>query len=151
MRVLLDNPIKLYRDCMRLADYLAHKQGFPRDTMRATVRAPWRKHQNETDTEEIMRHREAAVRGLSNYMTYEASKGAMEGVPAEELVLRWRRSPLNFGSCQKGRASCQALDASVPREKAESWRRERLTTNDVGPCLAAGVTGSASRAEAATL
>jgi hypothetical protein len=82
MRVLLDNPIKLYRDCMRLADYLAHKQGFPRDTMRATVRAPWRKHQNETDTEEIMRHREAAVRGLSNYMTYEASKGAMEGVPA---------------------------------------------------------------------
>ncbi len=84
MRVLLDNPIKLYRDCMRLADYLAHKQGFPRDTMRATVRAPWRKHQNETDTEEIMRHREAAVRGLSNYMTYEASKGAMEGVPAFE-------------------------------------------------------------------
>ena len=76
MRVLLDNPIKLYRDCMRLADYLAHKQGFPRDTMRATVRAPWRKHQNETDTEEIMRHRESAVRGLSNYMTYEASKGA---------------------------------------------------------------------------
>lgn len=82
MRVLLDNPIKLYRDCMRLADYLAHKQGFPRDTMRATVREPWRKHQQETDPAEIMRHREAAVRGLSNYMTYEASKGAMEGVPA---------------------------------------------------------------------
>ena len=50
----------------------------------------------------------------------------LEVVPAEELVLRWRRSPLNFGSCQKGRASCQALDASAPREKAASWRRERL-------------------------
>ena len=82
MRVFLDNPLKLYRDCMRLADLLAHKQGYPRDAMRATVRAPWRQHQHETDPAEITRHREAAVRGLSNYMTYEASKGVMEGVPA---------------------------------------------------------------------
>ena len=29
-----------------------------------------------------MELREGAVRGLSNYMMYEASRGAMEGVPA---------------------------------------------------------------------
>jgi FK506-binding protein 1 len=50
----------------------------------------------------------------------------LEVVPVKELVLRWRRSPLNFGRSQKGRASCQALDASVPREKAASWRRESV-------------------------
>ncbi len=79
---LLENPLKLYRDCMRLADLLAHTQGHPRETLRATVRAPWRRHLNETDPARVMELREGAVRGLSNYMMYEASRGAMEGVPA---------------------------------------------------------------------
>ena len=82
MKFLLENPLKLYRDCIRLADFLAHKQGYPRDVLRATVRAPWRQNQGETDPEKIVDQREAAIRGLSNYMMYEASKGAMEGVPA---------------------------------------------------------------------
>jgi hypothetical protein len=82
MKFLLENPLKLYRDCIRLADFLAHKQGYPRDVLRATVRAPWRQNQRETDPEKIVDQREAAIRGLSNYMMYEASKGAMEGVPA---------------------------------------------------------------------
>jgi hypothetical protein len=78
---LLENPTKLYRDCLRLADFLAKKQGFPREALRAQVSAPWRKNQRETDPETIMRQREAAVRGLSNYMMYEASKGAFDGAP----------------------------------------------------------------------
>ena len=78
---LLENPTKLYRDCLRLADYLAKKQGFPREALRAQVTAPWRRNQHEKDPETIMRMREAAVRGLSNYMMYEASKGAMDGAP----------------------------------------------------------------------
>lgn len=79
---LLENPLKLYRDCIRLADLLAAKQGHPRETLRATVRAPWRRHQKESDPARVMELREGAVRGLSNYMMYEASRGAMEGVPA---------------------------------------------------------------------
>lgn len=78
---LLENPTKLYRDCLRLADFLAKKQGFPREALRAQVTAPWRRNQHEKDPETIMRAREAAVRGLSNYMMYEASKGAMDGAP----------------------------------------------------------------------
>ncbi len=78
---LLENPTKLYRDCLRLADFLARKQGFPRQALRAQVTAPWRTNQHETDPETIMRHREAAVRGLSNYMMYEASKGTLDGAP----------------------------------------------------------------------
>lgn len=73
---------QLYRDCLRLADFLAKKQGFPREVLRAQVIAPWRKNQFEKDPETYMRQREAAVRGLSNYMMYEASKGAMDGAPA---------------------------------------------------------------------
>lgn len=82
MAFLLANPLKLYRDCVRLADVLARKQGWPRDALRATVREPWRRHANETDPEKITKLREGAIRGLSNYMMYEASRGAMEGTPA---------------------------------------------------------------------
>ena len=82
MGFLLENPLKLHRDCMRLADFLAHKQGHSRDALRATVRAPWRTHRDERDPEKIVALRENAVRGLSNYMMYEASRGAMAGTPA---------------------------------------------------------------------
>jgi len=41
--------------------------------------APWRSFMHETDVQVYMKHRENAVRGLSNYMFYEASKGAMDG------------------------------------------------------------------------
>lgn len=78
---LLENPTKLYRDCLRLADFLARKQGFPREALRVQVTAPWRRNKFEKDPETIMRQREAAVRGLSNYMMYEASKGTLDGAP----------------------------------------------------------------------
>ena len=82
LEFLLEQPLKLYRDCMRVADFLAHKQGYPRDVLRATVREPWRRHMHERDPEKIGKLREGAIRGLSNYMMYEASRGGMEGTPA---------------------------------------------------------------------
>ena len=39
-------------------------------------------YQHETDAEKIQKLREDAVRGLSNYMMFEASEGAKAGTPA---------------------------------------------------------------------
>jgi hypothetical protein len=77
---LLENPLKMYRDCIRMADFLANKQGLPRQVLRQQVTAPWRRHQHETDEALILQHREAAVRGLTNYMMLEAGVGAKDGV-----------------------------------------------------------------------
>jgi len=82
MQFLLDNPMKLYRDCLRVADALARRQGYSRETLRANVRAPWRANQRENDEGKINALREGAIRGITNYMMHEAARGAMEGVPA---------------------------------------------------------------------
>ena len=71
---LLNQPLKLYRDCLRLADYLAFKQSVPRFALREQVRQIWRKNQFLIDTEEIQKAREAALRGLSNSMMHFATE-----------------------------------------------------------------------------
>ena len=71
---LLNQPLKLYRDCLRLADYLAHKQSVPRFALREQVRHVWRKNQYLLDAEEIQKAREAALRGLSNSMMHFATE-----------------------------------------------------------------------------
>jgi len=71
---LLNQPLKLYRDCLRLADYLAFKQSVPRFALREQVKHVWRKNQFLTDTNEIRTAREAAVRGLSNSMMHLATE-----------------------------------------------------------------------------
>lgn len=71
---LLNQPLKLYRDCLRLADYLAHKQSVPRFALREQVRQVWRKNQYLFDAEEIQKAREAALRGLSNSMMHFATE-----------------------------------------------------------------------------
>ena len=71
---LLNQPLKLYRDCLRLADYLAFKQSVPRFALREQVKHVWRKNQFLTDTNEIRTAREAAVRGLSNSMMHFATE-----------------------------------------------------------------------------
>jgi len=71
---LLNQPLKLYRDCLRLADYLAHKQSVPRFALREQVRHVWRKNQYLIDAEEIQKAREAALRGLSNSMMHFATE-----------------------------------------------------------------------------
>ena len=71
---LLNQPLKLYRDCLRLADYLAFKQSVPRFALREQVKHVWRKNQFLTDANEIRTAREAAVRGLSNSMMHFATE-----------------------------------------------------------------------------
>jgi len=71
---LLNQPLKLYRDCLRLADYLAFKQSVPRFALREQVRTIWRKNQFLIDAEEIQNAREAALRGLSNSMMHFATE-----------------------------------------------------------------------------
>ena len=71
---LLNQPLKLYRDCLRLADYLAFKQSVPRFALREQVRQVWRKNQFLIDASEIRAAREAALRGLSNSMMHFATE-----------------------------------------------------------------------------
>ena len=55
---LLENPTKLYRDCLRLADYLAKEAGVPaRGAARAGDGAVATGNQHEKDPETIMRAR----------------------------------------------------------------------------------------------
>eukprot|EP00889_Picochlorum_renovo_P005596 jgi/Picre1/32626/NNA_007972.t1 len=71
--------IKLYRDCLRLADYISTKGG-NRLVLRTQVREAFRKNKDETDPEEIEKQKDAAVRGLSNYMFFEAQRMAKEEI-----------------------------------------------------------------------
>ena len=70
---------QLYRDCLRLADYITNRGSqASRGSLRAQVRDAFRKHQGETDPVEIEKQKDAAIRGLSNYMFYEAQRMAKE-------------------------------------------------------------------------
>lgn len=71
---------KLYRDCLRLAMHLGSKQTSSRSAQALIdqVRLSFRRNADETDPEVIKEHKEAAVRGLGNYMFMEATKMAKD-------------------------------------------------------------------------
>ncbi|KAI3432687.1 hypothetical protein D9Q98_004230 [Chlorella vulgaris] len=71
--------LKLYRDCLRLADYIS-TQGGSRRVLREQVRQAFKKNKEESDPVKIEEQKEAAVRGLSNYMFHEAQRMAKEEV-----------------------------------------------------------------------
>lgn len=48
--------------------------------LRTQVREAFRKNKDETDPEEIEKQKDAAVRGLSNYMFFEAQRMAKEEI-----------------------------------------------------------------------
>ena len=79
MEELLRNPLKLYRDALRLALYLSAKNKVPAAGMVAQVRASFRKHAHETDPEKINAARLAAVRGLHSFLMSEATDMARKG------------------------------------------------------------------------
>ena len=83
---LLENPLKLYRDFLRLADYVSFEQGHRREAMRDQVRRAWRLNKHLTNEEAIQRAREAAVKALSNSFAHFAmvKKGLGKGTSAEE-------------------------------------------------------------------
>eukprot|EP00884_Botryococcus_braunii_P023462 jgi/Botrbrau1/97/Bobra.0022s0087.1 len=70
--------IKLYRDCLRLADYIGARGG-DRWALRRHVGSEFRKNAGETDPAKISDCKDAAVRGLANYMFHEAQRMVKDG------------------------------------------------------------------------
>mmetsp|Transcript_17013 Transcript_17013/g.34787 ORF Transcript_17013/g.34787 Transcript_17013/m.34787 type:complete len:90 (+) Transcript_17013:189-458(+) len=76
--------LKLYRDSLRLATHLGRKSGNV-EALRSEVRKTFRANMDETDPEKIQTMKEAAFRGLGNYIFVEAQKmaGSEEGTDGE--------------------------------------------------------------------
>jgi len=55
-------------------------QGGNRIVLRTQVREAFRKNKEESDPEEIEKQKDAAIRGLSNYMFFEAQRMAAENI-----------------------------------------------------------------------
>ncbi|DBB07932.1 hypothetical protein WJX82_002551 [Trebouxia sp. C0006] len=70
---------KLYRDCLRLADYVGTKGGNAA-IIKKQVQQQFQRNATETDPTKIAEQKDAAIRGLSNYMFMEAQHMAKEGV-----------------------------------------------------------------------
>lgn len=78
---------KLYRDCLRLADYVGTKGGNA-SIIKKQVQQQFQRNASESDPTKIAEQKEAAIRGLSNYMFMEAQRMAKEGVtssPADKI------------------------------------------------------------------
>ncbi|KAK9803239.1 hypothetical protein WJX73_008478 [Symbiochloris irregularis] len=73
--------VKLYRDCLKLADYIGAKEGTNSKQLRSHVRQQFKRNLSETDPKKIEEQKDAAIRGLSNYMFHEASRMAKEQQP----------------------------------------------------------------------
>ncbi|XWS14262.1 hypothetical protein CRYUN_Cryun36dG0107600 [Craigia yunnanensis] len=63
----------LYRECLRRAKYIGHKQ---HNTALVVdmVRQQFKKHMHETDPEKIQKLKDDAARGLINHILYESEK-----------------------------------------------------------------------------
>ena len=70
---------QLYRDALRLALYLSHKNGTRSSPLIAEVRATFRANAKETDPQRIEAQRRAAVSGLHSFLMSEATERAKAG------------------------------------------------------------------------
>ncbi|KAI3730160.1 hypothetical protein L6452_18836 [Arctium lappa] len=70
---LANNAIRLYRECLRRAKYIGHKQ-HNTELVVQMVRQQFRKHLHETDPEKILKLKDDAARGLINHILYEAEE-----------------------------------------------------------------------------
>ncbi|XP_071696292.1 uncharacterized protein [Rutidosis leptorrhynchoides] len=70
---LANNAIRLYRECLRRAKYVGHKQ-HNTELVVQMVRQQFRKHMHETDPEKIQKFKDDAARGLINHILYEAEE-----------------------------------------------------------------------------
>ncbi|XP_017975552.1 PREDICTED: uncharacterized protein LOC18603731 isoform X1 [Theobroma cacao] len=70
---LANNVIRLYRECLRRAKYIGHKQ---HNTALVVdmVRQQFKKHMHETDPEKIQKLKDDAARGLINHILYESEQ-----------------------------------------------------------------------------
>ncbi|KAK4782862.1 hypothetical protein SAY86_007236 [Trapa natans] len=70
---LANNTIRLYRECLRRAKYIGHKQ-HNTELLVNLVRQNFRRNMHETDPEKIQKMKDDAARGLINHILYEAEK-----------------------------------------------------------------------------
>mmetsp|Transcript_33803 Transcript_33803/g.46812 ORF Transcript_33803/g.46812 Transcript_33803/m.46812 type:complete len:92 (-) Transcript_33803:134-409(-) len=83
----IKNALQLYRDCLRLADYVSLKQG-NRAALRQELRRSFEQHRGLTDPQAIDNAKDAAVRGLRNFFVHEAqnlAKKETEGKPNPDI------------------------------------------------------------------
>lgn len=68
---LANNVIRLYRECLRRAKYIGHRQ-HNTELIVDMVRQQFKKHMHETDPEKIQKLKDDAARGLINHMLHES-------------------------------------------------------------------------------
>ncbi|KAL6770433.1 hypothetical protein ACKKBF_B31250 [Auxenochlorella protothecoides x Auxenochlorella symbiontica] len=69
---------KLYRDCLRMADWIATKNGSSGAGMREQIKQAFAKNKSLTDPVEIEAAKADARRGLSNLLFMEAQRMAKD-------------------------------------------------------------------------
>ncbi|KAK9161803.1 hypothetical protein Syun_008144 [Stephania yunnanensis] len=70
---LANNVIRLYRECLRRAKYIGHRQ-HNTELVVGMVRDQFKRHMHERDPEKIQKLKDDAARGLINHMLYESEK-----------------------------------------------------------------------------
>ncbi|KAB2625125.1 hypothetical protein FF1_021721 [Malus domestica] len=70
---LANNVIRLYRECLRRAKYVGHRQ-HNTELVVDMVRREFKKHKHETDPEKIQTLKDNAARGLINHILFESEK-----------------------------------------------------------------------------
>ncbi|XP_027115836.1 uncharacterized protein [Coffea arabica] len=63
----------LYRECLRRAKYIGHKQ-HNTELVVGMVRQQFKKHMHETDPDKIQKLKDDAARGLINHIIYESEQ-----------------------------------------------------------------------------
>ncbi|XP_027119885.1 uncharacterized protein LOC113765441 isoform X1 [Coffea eugenioides] len=63
----------LYRECLRRAKYIGHKQ-HNTELLVGMVRQQFKKHMHETDPDKIQKLKDDAARGLINHIIYESEQ-----------------------------------------------------------------------------
>mmetsp|Transcript_8104 Transcript_8104/g.13900 ORF Transcript_8104/g.13900 Transcript_8104/m.13900 type:complete len:87 (-) Transcript_8104:495-755(-) len=75
----LRTAVQLYRDCLKLANYLGTK-GANAAGLRMHLRAEFKKNKGESNPEKVAEMKSSAVRGLQNYLLHEATSRVRETV-----------------------------------------------------------------------
>ncbi|KAK7329614.1 hypothetical protein VNO77_23784 [Canavalia gladiata] len=70
---LANNTLRLYRECLRRAKFIGHRQ-HNTELLVDMVRQQFKRHMSETDPEKIQKLKDDAARGLINHMMYESER-----------------------------------------------------------------------------
>ncbi|XP_059632000.1 uncharacterized protein LOC132274688 [Cornus florida] len=70
---LANNVIRLYRECLRRAKFIGHRQ-HNTELVVDMVRQQFKRNKYETDPEKIQKLKDDAARGLINHILYESEK-----------------------------------------------------------------------------